>query len=121
VTEPAKSAQTPSWVAPPESSGPNRVYLVGFLPLVFFIYLSLAAPAFMAPLYDGSVTIGGIPLGPIILVLAALLMLAGVLVMRAYPTAVGVVVGLVVFTLPSLFVVILGPAMMLITQDLGTT
>ena len=122
MIEPGSSsdpAPASSWVEP-SSDAPrirNRAYLAGFAPLVLAIVLGLVSPKFFAPMLDTTVPQGGIVLGLWILGVAALLMIAGVLVMRAVPTTFGVAFGLIVFTFPSIFLVIIGPAICLIVQN----
>ena len=115
------SSPPTGWVAPPPATGPRRgVYVVGFLPLVLFVVLAIAAPGFLAPMFDTTVASGGASLGIVILLVAAALMLVGVAIMWRFPTILGVVVALVGFTSPSLFLIIMGPAVCLIVQNLST-
>ena len=92
--------------------------MLGFLPLVLFLLFAIAAPGFYAPMFDTTVPTGGQSLGVPLLVAAAIFMVVGVLVMWRFPTALGVVVGIVCFTFPSLFIVIIGPAICLIAQNI---
>lgn len=110
-----------SWIATsPKPAAPagSRVYLLGFIPLALFVFLAIAAPGFFAPMIDTTVPTGGASLGIPLLLLTAGLMLAGVLVMRRFPTVLGVAVGLIVFTFASLLLVIIGPAICLIAQNM---
>jgi hypothetical protein len=111
---------SPSWVAPPTAAPAkrSRAYLLGFLPLVLFLLFAIGAPGFYAPMFDTTVQTGGQSLGVPLLVAAALFMLAGVAIMWRFPTALGVAVGVVCCTFPSLFLVIIGPAICLIAQNL---
>ena len=116
--KPAATPPTNGWVAPPPPGGPNRVYLIGLVPLLFFMFLMVAAPQFMSPMFDTTVPSGGISLGIPILIVAGILMLIGMVIMRAVPTCLGIGVGFVAFTIPSLFLIIMGPAFCLIAQNL---
>jgi hypothetical protein len=89
------------------------------VPLVVFVFFALAAPGFLAPMFDTTVPTGGLALGLSVLAVAAALMLVGVAVMWRFPSVLGVAVGIVGFTFPSLFLVILGPAICLIAQNLA--
>ena len=123
VSSPRTATRTPppdGWVAPPRPSGPDHVYLIGLAPLALFLFLVIAAPTFMSPMFDTSVPSGGIALGIPILVAAGILMIAGMAVMRAVPSCFGVAVGFLGFTASSLFLVIMGPAFCLVAQNLST-
>ena len=120
---PSTVATAPTWVGSPPATPAtpakrSHSYVLGFLPLVLFLLFAIAAPGFYAPMFDTTVPTGGQSLGVPLLIAAALFMLAGVAVMWRFPTALGVAVGLVCFTFPSLFIVIIGPAICLIAQNL---
>ena len=110
------------WVAPEPtaSSGRSGVWLVGFIPLVFAVAISILAPGFYGPMLDTTVASGGASLGIPLLLIAGALMLAGVVVMWRFPNVAGVVIALVCFTSPSLFLVLIGPAICLIAQNMTT-
>ncbi len=110
------------WTAPDKttSSHGSRLYLIGFAPLVLLVFLAVAAPSFLAPLFDTSVTTtANLPLGWLLLGIAVLFMAGGILVMRAFPSALGVALGMLVFTFPSLVIILFGPAMVLIAENLA--
>ena len=110
------------WVAPPPSPARGRsgVYLVGFAPLAFLILLGILAPGFFAPMLDTTVPTGGIGLGLPILLVAGALTLVGVGLMWRFQAAWAVAVSLIVFTFPAMFLILLGPAVCLIAQNLST-
>ena len=57
-------------------------YVVGFLPIALILFLAVAAPNFLAPMFDNAVSIGGLPAGVIILGLGAVAMLVGFMLIR---------------------------------------
>ena len=57
-------------------------YVVGFLPIGLAGFLFIAAPGFMAPMFDNSVNVGGLPLGVIILLLGGFSMFMGFMFIR---------------------------------------
>ncbi len=57
-------------------------YVVGFLPLALAGFLFIAAPSFLAPLFDNAVSIGGLPAGVIILSMGLIAMLIGFMIIR---------------------------------------
>jgi hypothetical protein len=64
---------------------------------------------------------GGITLGLPIIGAIVVLTLIGVAVMHAFPSVFAALVAIVCFTSPALFLVILGPAICLITQNMLST
>jgi tight adherence protein B len=57
-------------------------YVVGFLPIGLAGFLFIAAPGFMAPMFDDSVSIAGLPAGVIILILGGFMMFLGFMIIR---------------------------------------
>ena len=57
-------------------------YVVGFLPIGLAGFLFIAAPGFMAPMFDDSVSIGGLPAGVIILIIGGFMMFMGFMFIR---------------------------------------
>jgi tight adherence protein B len=57
-------------------------YVVGFLPIGLAGFLFIIAPGFMAPMFDSSVSIGGLPAGVIILAMGAFMMFLGFMAIR---------------------------------------
>ena len=93
---------------------------VGLGPIWFLVYVLIAAPGFLEPLGDPAVAVGGIPLGWILTVAAAgLSVAAAVAIERSNGNRwLGLVVLLLVF--PALFLVVIGPAIVLIAKNLGS-
>jgi tight adherence protein B len=57
-------------------------YVVGFLPIGLAGFLFIAAPQFMNPMFDNRVSVGGLPLGVIILALGGFSMFMGFMFIR---------------------------------------
>jgi tight adherence protein B len=57
-------------------------YVVGFLPIGLAGFLFVAAPDFMNPMFDKSVSVGGLPLGIIILAIGGFSMFMGFMFIR---------------------------------------
>ena len=57
-------------------------YVVGFLPIALAGFLFIAAPGFMAPMFDDSVSIAGLPAGVIILLIGGFMMFMGFMFIR---------------------------------------
>jgi tight adherence protein B len=57
-------------------------YVVGFLPIALAGFLFIAAPGFMAPMFDDAVSIGGLPAGVIILIVGGFMMFMGFMFIR---------------------------------------
>jgi hypothetical protein len=110
------------WVAPEPAApaGRSRIWLIAFLPLAFAVLVSIISPGLFAPMFDTAVANGGASMGIPLLLVAAALMLAGVVVMWRFPSLVGVLVAFVCFTFPSMFILLMGPAVCLIAQNLST-
>ncbi len=57
-------------------------YVVGFLPIGLAGFLFIAAPRFMDPMFDKSVSVAGLPVGVIILVFGGFMMFLGFMAIR---------------------------------------
>ena len=57
-------------------------YVVAGLPIFLVVILNVIAPQFMAPMFDDSITIVGIPAGVILLLIGAIMMGIGFLAIR---------------------------------------
>ena len=114
------SKQTADWVAPPSTelrTGP--IYLVGFAPVAVFVLLSVLAPGFFAPMLDTSAPAGGAWIGLPLLLLAAALMVAGIAVMWRFRLPWVAALAVLFLTLPSIVLLLMGPAICLIAQNLA--
>ncbi len=57
-------------------------YVVGFLPIGLAGFLFIAAPGFMSPMFDDSVSVAGLPAGVIILIVGGFMMFIGFMFIR---------------------------------------
>jgi tight adherence protein B len=57
-------------------------YVVGFLPIGLAMFLFIAAPGFMQPMFDKDVSVGGLPVGVIILAFGGFMMFLGFMAIR---------------------------------------
>jgi tight adherence protein B len=57
-------------------------YVVGFLPIGLALFLFIAAPGFMQPMFDPAVAIAGLPVGVIILFFGGFMMFLGFMAIR---------------------------------------
>ena len=57
-------------------------YVVGFLPIALALFLFVAAPRFMDPMFDKDVAVGGLPVGVIILFFGGFMMFLGFMAIR---------------------------------------
>ena len=57
-------------------------YVVGFLPIGLAMFLFIAAPGFMKPMFDKEVAVGGLPVGVIILFFGGFVMFLGFMAIR---------------------------------------
>jgi hypothetical protein len=94
-------------------------YVVALIPALLMAFLFAAAPGFLQPLFDTRGTIAGIPVGPAVLALFGLLTATGLGAVRFLRSPLAIVVALVCTT-AALYLVILGPAMVLIAVNLAT-
>ena len=98
----------------------RAVKVASIIPAAFALFLLIVAPAFMDPLFTDHAGIPGLP--PIVLCVALLagLAAANMLALRLVRSEVAVGIVVAVTTTIGLFIVILGPAIVLIADDLAT-
>lgn len=116
----AREASATGWTAP--RRGDSRVlgYLATSAPIILFVFLRIAAPVFFDPLFQNPPAFAGLPLGIVIMAVVFAWTLLGILIVNRTMTSTGVVVALLVFTLPAIFVMLLTPAIVLIEANLAT-
>jgi len=114
-----ENAQT-GWAA--HRGGDFRVlgYLVTSAPIIMFVFLRVAAPDFFDPLFTNPPAIAGLPLGIVMMAGVLAWTLVGVLIVNRTRSSTGIVVAILVFTLPAIFVMLLTPAVVLIAVNLAT-
>jgi hypothetical protein len=95
-------------------------YVAALAPLLLAIVLTLLASGFAAPSFDNQFMVAGMPVGLALLSLVAALTAIGVLVVRVLRSWLAVVVVVVLCVIPALFILVFGPAVILIAINLGT-
>ena len=92
---------------------------VGLGPIWLLVYFWLAAPAFLKPLWHADVAVGGVPLGWVIVIAAAWLSIGAAAVIDRTQGSRALAFALLLLVFPALFLVLLGPAFVLIAENLG--
>ena len=95
----------------------GRVF--AFLPLIVLAVVQVASTDFVQPMFSEPPSILGIPLGVVVGAVAFVWMLIGAAMLWNAQSTWRVMLALIVFTFPATFVVIYGPAVILIMQNLG--
>lgn len=99
------------------SSALSRV-LVGLVPVWLQLVIAIASPKFSASVFDNPPGIAGLPAGVLLLALAMVWTLIGAVVLHKRRSTAGVIGALLVFVAPATLVVLFGPALVLIIQNL---
>lgn len=99
----------------PRSFVPQR--LVALTPLWLFLVLAVRG-SFWNPFFSAPPSIAGVPLGLVVLGLCGLWMLLGLVIVWDTRSAAMQALGLLLFTLPATMLLVMGPAMVLIIQNL---
>jgi hypothetical protein len=102
---------------PTRSSALPRV-LVGLVPIWLQLAIAIAAPRFSDPVFDNPPGIAGLPAGVLLLSLAMVWTAIGAVVLLKPRSTAGVIGALVIFVAPASLVVLFGPALILILQNI---
>jgi hypothetical protein len=94
-------------------------YVLTSLPFVLAVALNVLAPGFLDPLFASPPSIAGLPAGVVFLFLTIVWAVLGILVARKARSEARIALALVVFTLPAMFAILVGPALILIIQNLA--
>jgi hypothetical protein len=96
---------------------------VGFaltsFPFILLVALAVLAPGYLDPLFANPPAIAGLPLGVAWLFVAIVWAVLGILVARGVRSSARIIGALLVFTLPASMAIILGPAAILIVQNVA--
>jgi len=113
----------PGSVSADASSGANGLkrlgYAIASLPFVMIVVAQLVAPGFMEPIFANPPEIVGLPAGIVVLFAAAIWASLAFVVIRAFRSGLGVALGVLVFTIPSIVAILYLPSMILIVQNLN--
>lgn len=116
VARPVEGSLAGVAIAPPRRSRGRLV--AGLTPLIVLVVLGIMAPGFLAPNFDPSVAILGLPAGTLVTAAALAWMGLGLLALRAWRSPGGAMAALLLFTLPATAVVILSPSIVLVVGGL---
>jgi hypothetical protein len=101
------------------SPGARAGYALTSVPIILTVVAMVVAPGFMDPLFANPPAIGGLPAGVALLFIFLVWAVMGILVVRGARSNARVLLALAVFTLPASIAIILGPALILIIQNLA--
>jgi hypothetical protein len=105
--------------APSEATGLQKLgYAIASLPFVLIVVAQLLAPGFMEPIFANPPDILGLPAGVVLLFAVAIWAALAFVVIRAFRSGLGIALGLLVFTVPSIAAIHYLPATILIVQNL---
>jgi hypothetical protein len=93
--------------------------VVALSPLIVGLILLLVPARFFDPMFSKPPDILGVPLGFVLLVIAAAWAAIGVAIVWRVRSSIALLLALVLFAAPAMIVVIFGPAIILIMQNLG--
>jgi hypothetical protein len=93
--------------------------LIGLLPLWVLVFLLVALPSFMAPMFANPPEVLGLPAGVVIMAIALTVMAIGVAILGLTSSTRAAIVALVGFTAPSLVLLVMAPAMILAIVNLS--
>lgn len=89
------------------------------LPFILIVVLMFLAPGFLDPLFASPPAILGLPAGVVFLFIALAWAVLGILVGRSARSNARILLAMVVFALPASMAIFLGPAAILIIQNLA--
>lgn len=93
-------------------------YIVALLPVIVAGLVTLALPSFLEPFFDDRFAVAGVPAGPAILALVGGLVVLGVLVVWRFRSPLAIVAVVALCVMPALFIILFGPALILIAVNL---
>jgi len=93
--------------------------VVALTPIWMLLALLVLRPGFFDPIFDNPPGIAGMPAGALIMAVGLVWGLIGARLMRSRRSDAGALLTLLAFATPATFAVILGPALILIVQNLG--
>lgn len=93
--------------------------VLALLPAWIVLFVSVVAPRGFGPMVENPPGIGGMPAGVVLGGFAVLLTTLGVLVVRRATSPLVLSLSFALLTIPAVVIVILGPAIILLVQNLG--
>jgi hypothetical protein len=100
------------------ATGLRLGYAIASLPFILIVFAQVVAPGFMEPIFANPPSLVGLPLGVVLLFAVAIWASLAFVVIRAFRSGFGIALGVLVFTIPAIFAIILLPATILIIQNL---
>jgi hypothetical protein len=125
IAPPPGPPAPPALSAPSVSLGPSPrqrwpLAVIALSPLALAIFLLVVAPGFLDPMWDDRVAVAGFPLGSVLMALSVVLTIVAVVVAtRVRSTLVAAIVTTLIAG-AALWIVILGPAVVLIVIGLNS-
>jgi hypothetical protein len=120
VVEPVDPASNQVVDATARSQLARAGYVLTSLPFVLTVALMVLASGYLDPLFANPPAIAGLPMGVVFLFIALVWAVLGVLVVWGARSTARIIGALLVFTLPASMAIILGPAVILIIQNLAS-
>ncbi len=122
MPEPVKAGLM-SGTMPVHSSHRSRSRLMlGLMPIWLLLFLSIATPGFMDPLFANPPELVGLPLGIFVIVGSVALTVMGLMLLRRTESDLVVVITFLLFTIPAALLLVLGPAaILLVINGAGPT
>jgi len=100
--------------------GPSRpLVALAAVPIIAWTVLSRMVPGFTDPLYQNPPGILGLPAGIVMMFVAAVLTILGLTVAIKSRSMTVIVLGLILFTIPAVLIIALGPPVLLMIQGLA--
>ena len=117
MPEPVKAGLM-SGTTPVHSSHRSRSrVMLGLMPIWLLLFLSIATPGFMDPLFANPPELVGLPLGVFVIVASVGLTLMGLILLRRTESDLVVVMTFLLFTIPATLLLVLGPAAILLVMN----
>jgi hypothetical protein len=120
VPRPVDPASVPLVDATAHPAEVRAGYVLTSLPFVLMVVLMVGAPGYLDPLFSNPPDIVGLPAGVVFLFFALVWAVFGILVVRGARSNARILLAFVVFALPASIAIFLGPALILIVQNLAT-
>ena len=107
-------------VVSPERTGPMRLgYAIASLPFIEILFAAIFAPGFLEPAFANPPEIVGLPAGIVLLFVVAVWASLAFVVIRAMRSGLGIALGFLAFTFPSIVAIIFIPSAILIVLNLN--
>jgi len=109
----------PAVERPGLSSGSAIRMVLGLSPVWLFLYLAVAVPRFLDPVFEDRVAMLGFPMGLVLVAIAMLWTGAGLVALRARRSFFGASMALLLFAGPASVLVLVAPALILAVANIN--